>query len=225
MSSGYIFREKAELDALEQFALNGDQGAYTPCFTPGTMIKTDFGERDVVELRAGMRVLTRDNGYQPIVWAGRRDLSRIALRRAPELQPIVIKKDALGEDLPERDMYVSPQHRMLLSNAQIRQWLGSDEVLIAAHLLTCFEGIERSAQDYVQYIHFMCAQHEIVLANGTWSESYQPRDMSSGAFDPAHRRELIALFPELLDDFEVAYPAAREEVSAEAFVRALNARS
>lgn len=184
---------------------------FCPCFTPGTMIKTNRGEVAVQDLEVGLQVLTRDNGFQPIVWVGHKHLTHAQMQDAPELSPVVIGKNALGAGIPERQMRVSPQHRMLLSNAQIRDWFASDEVLIAAHLLTCFEGIERAPVDAITYVHFMFAQHEIVLADGAWSESYQPQDMSAGAMDEAHRRELLAIFPELEHRTAAKFPAARPE--------------
>ena len=42
-----------------------------PCFTPGTRIVTDQGEVAVEDLRPGDMILTRDNGFQPLVWAAR----------------------------------------------------------------------------------------------------------------------------------------------------------
>ncbi len=45
-----------------------------PCFTPGTLIATPRGEVPVEDLKAGDRVITRDNGIQQIRWAGRKDL-------------------------------------------------------------------------------------------------------------------------------------------------------
>lgn len=182
---------------------------YCPCFTPGTKIKTDQGEVGVEDITVGTRVLTRDNGFQSVMWVGQRTLTPAQLIDFPGLMPVRIAANALGNGIPERTTRVSPQHRMLLSNAQIRQWYEADEVLIAAHLLTCFEGVTREEVATVTYIHFMFAQHEIVLADGAWSESYQPQDMSSGAIDDAHRNELLAIFPELSGDCEKVYPAAR----------------
>lgn len=195
--------------------------SYCPCFTPGTLIKTDHGELDVEEISIGTRVLTRDNGYQPVAWTGSRVLPRAFLEAHPALQPIHISKGALGPDLPERATRVSPQHRMLLNNDQIRQWFESDEVLVAAHLLTCFEGISRVEVAEVTYIHFMFAQHEIVLADGAWSESYQPSDMRAGAIDEKHRAELLSIFPNLAENADVVFPAARHSVSAEQLGKAL----
>lgn len=194
---------------------------YCPCFTPGTLIKTDFGEVPVENISVGSRILTRDNGYQVVKWVGRRQLDYTVLTDIPSLHPIRISKGALGPDLPERDTVVSPQHRMLLNNAQIRDWFDADEVLIAAHLLTCFEGVTRETVSDVTYIHFMFDQHEIVLADGAWSESYQPGDMRIGAMDERHRQELLSIFPDLSEDTSAKYPAARPSVDAEKVAQVL----
>ncbi|HHX91474.1 MAG TPA: hypothetical protein GX700_17250, partial [Paracoccus sp.] len=42
------------------------------CFTPGTRIDTARGAVAVEDLVAGDKVLTRDNGYQPLAWTGRK---------------------------------------------------------------------------------------------------------------------------------------------------------
>lgn len=193
--------------------------AYCPCFTPGTLIKTSIGEVPVEKLTTGMQVLTRDNGYQSVVWVGRRALVDADLSKTPALKPIKIAQGALGQDLPERDTLVSPQHRMLLGNEQIREWFDADEVLVAAHLLTCFEGVTHADVSHVTYIHFMFEQHEIVLADGAWSERFQLSDMRVGAMDERHREELLTLFPELDEDTQEKYPAARKSVSADVMKR------
>jgi hypothetical protein len=197
------------------------EASYCPCFTPGTLIKTDVGEIPVEEITVGMRVLTRDNGYRSIMWVGHRTLGSETLKDIPSLSPIRIVKGALGPMLPERDTVVSPQHRMLLSNSQIREWFDADEVLVAAHLLTCFEGVSREKVDTVNYIHFMFDQHEIVLADGAWSESYQPSDLRSGAMDARHRDELLSIFPKLETDTRAKYPPARPSLSAQQMTEAL----
>lgn len=45
--------------------------------------------------------------------------------------------------------------------------------------------------------HLMCARHEVVLANGLWTESFQPDEMGVGGIDAAQRDELFSFFPEL----------------------------
>lgn len=223
--SSLVLRKNRGSGVCKNFGAGGQlphrATSYCPCFTPGTRIKTDFGEVLVEEITVGTRVLTRDNGYRPVMWTGQRKLKRDVLEQNPSLHPIRIAKGALGPDLPERDTHVSPQHRMLLNNDQIRTWFDADEVLVAAQLLTCFEGIAREEVDEVSYIHFMFDQHEIVLADGAWSESYQPGDMRIGAIDERHRLELLSIFPELSEDSGVAFPAARISVGAEQFQQAV----
>jgi hypothetical protein len=47
------------------------------------------------------------------------------------------------------------------------------------------------------YIHFMFARHEVVLANGAWTESFQPGDYSLKGLGNAQRNEIFELFPAL----------------------------
>lgn len=177
------------------------------CFTPGTQILTERGEVPVELLQPGDRVMTRDHGLQPVRWAGRRDLSQIELLARPEFLPVRICQGALGAGLPERDMAVSPQHRMLVASHRTELLFGVGEVLVAALHMVGLPGIDRSVVSGVSYIHLMFDRHEIILADGTWSESFQPGAATLEAMDEAQREEILELFQEL--DQSGAYPAAR----------------
>lgn len=168
-----------------------------PCFTPGTLIATPQGERRVEDLRPGDRVITRDNGIQVIRWAGRRDLSAAELAQAPNMQPILIRRGALGIGLPERDMLVSPNHRILIANEKTQLFFEEREVLVAAKHLTGMEGIDRVEVDEVSYVHFMFDRHEVILSDGAWTESFQPGDLTLAGMDDDQRDEILDLFPEL----------------------------
>ncbi|MDC0116257.1 cadherin-like domain-containing protein, partial [Octadecabacter sp.] len=87
-----------------------------PCFTPGTKIATPRGERLVENLRVGDRIITRDNGIQEIRWLGRKDISGKAMMSNPHLKPILLRAGSLENGLPERDMLVSPNHRVLVAS-------------------------------------------------------------------------------------------------------------
>ena len=183
-----------------------------PCFTPGTLIDTALGPTPVERIAVGDRILTRDSGYRPVRWVGRRDLTAADLAVRPELRPIRIAQGALGPGCPERDMLVSPQHRMLLTGARAELIAGEAEVLAAAQHLTCQPGITRAtAATGVGYIHIMFDDHEIVRADGAWSESFQPGKTSLDGLEDAQRAEILALFPELatMTDGADPYPAAR----------------
>ena len=74
-----------------------------------------------------------------------------------------------------------------------------------------FHGMSPSkavAPDSVTYVHLLFDAHEVILADGAWSESFQPGDRTLAGFDDAQRRELYAIFPEL------ALPAATESYAA-----------
>ncbi|MEL7090744.1 MAG: tandem-95 repeat protein [Pseudomonadota bacterium] len=168
-----------------------------PCFTPGTLIATPRGERRVEDLKVGDRVITRDNGIQEIRWVGHRAMTGEELARAPRFNPILIRAGALGRNLPERDMLVSPQHRMLMTGEKPSFYFDESEVLVAAKHLTHLDGVDEVDVSGTTYIHVMFDQHEVILSDGAWSESFQPGDMTLIAMGDAQRAEIFALFPEL----------------------------
>lgn len=172
--------------------------AASPCFTPGAMIATDKGLRAVETLEAGDRVLTADNGLQPIVWVGRRTLYREDLRHSDELQPILIRKDALGEGRPNKDLYVSPKHRFVVD------WLKRDgrreEMLISADRLVDGHGIRPVRALGVSYFHLLFERHQVILANAAWTESFLPEPDVWQKIGAAQRCEIEALFPEVREE-------------------------
>lgn len=168
-----------------------------PCFTPGTAIATRTGERAVEDLRVGDRVITRDNGIQEIRWAGRRALDYGQLAAAGHLRPVLIAKGSLGHGLPERDMLVSPNHRVLVPSDRTMLPFAEHEVLVAAKHLIDNRLIRPVQALGVTYVHFLCDRHEVVLADGIWAEAFQPGDYSLNGLGNAQRSEILELFPEL----------------------------
>uniref|UniRef100_UPI002635AD03 Ig-like domain-containing protein n=1 Tax=uncultured Sulfitobacter sp. TaxID=191468 RepID=UPI002635AD03 len=183
------------------------------CFTPGTLIATPKGERKVEELAVGERIITRDNGMQEIRWIGHRPMTGEELVANEHLRPILIRQGALGNDLPERDMMVSPQHRVLVANDKTALYFEEREVLVAAKHLTDMEGIDQVDVSQTTYIHIMFDQHEVILSDGIWTESFQPGDNSLAGVGDAARDEILELFPELATREGIdAYAAARKSL-------------
>jgi hypothetical protein len=172
-----------------------------PCFTPGTLIETSAGPRRVETLHVGERVLTQDNGLQPIRWIGRRTVIAQG-----DLAPIRIAAGALGN---LNDMLVSPQHRMLVSGWQAELVFGEDEVLIAAKHLVDGHSIHVHPRRTVDYIHLMFDRHEIIFAEGIATESFHPGEYMLGQND-ALRAEILAIFPEFREAAAPAWPTARK---------------
>ncbi|WP_299590091.1 tandem-95 repeat protein [uncultured Tateyamaria sp.] len=195
-----------ENGVVNYFDTNGDAaGSLTftnienviPCFTPGTLIATPQGERKVEELAVGDRIITRDNGIQEVRWVGQRAMSGEELARAEHLRPVLIQQGALGNNLPERDMLVSPQHRVLMSSDKTALYFDESEVLVAAKHLTGMDGIDVVDVSETTYIHVMFDQHEVILSDGAWTESFQPGDQTLASMGDAQRAEILELFPEL----------------------------
>ena len=184
-----------------------------PCFTTGTLIATPNGQCAVDQLAAGDKVITRDNGIQEIRWVGRRAMSGAELARAPHLKPVLIRAGALGNDLPERDMLVSPQHRVLMATGTTSLYFDESEVFAAAKHLTDMAGIELADVSETEYLHVMFDQHEVILSDGAWTESFQPGAQTLPAMGQAQCAEILELFPELEanDGFET-YTSARRSL-------------
>jgi Ca2+-binding RTX toxin-like protein len=167
------------------------------CFTPGTLIATPKGEIPVEQLRVGDKVVTRDNGLQEIRWMGAKEMGWHDFAANPHLRPIRIRAGSLGNGLPERDLLLSPNHRLLVANDRTALYFDEHEVLVAAKHLIGAEGVTQVDSVGTTYIHFMFDQHEVVLSNGAWTESFQPGDYSLKGLGNAQRAELLELFPEL----------------------------
>ncbi len=179
-----------------------------PCFTAGTLIQTDKGQVAVQDIRPGHRVLTRDHGFQRIVWVGSRHLTTADQAAQPDLRPVLIARAALGPAMPDRAMAVSPQHRLLVEGPRTKLLFGEREVLVPAAHLVGYPGITRAPVAPVQYVHIMCAAHEVIWSDGIWTESFQPGDQTLSGLDAAQRVEIEQLFPQLATG-DQAYPAAR----------------
>jgi hypothetical protein len=105
-----------------------------------------------------------------------------------------IKAGALGNN---RDLVVSPRHRMLLSGWQVDMLFQHDHALVTALELVNDSTIVRDAVADVEYFHVMFDRHEIIFAEGAATESFHPDQASMGSMDEAAREEIFALFPEL----------------------------
>jgi len=180
-----------------------------PCFTPGTQIMTDQGMVKVENLQIGDLVQTRDHGYQPIRWIGRRDLSTADLALSPHLRGVRIERETFGPDMPNRTMVVSPNHRLMIVDAKVELMLGEAEVLAAAKHLVGMPGITRDESTAISYVHFMFDSHEIVNSDHIWSESFQPGQMALVGLETAQRAEIFELFPELQSTPDAVFTSAR----------------
>ncbi|MFT5865799.1 MAG: Ca2+-binding RTX toxin-like protein [Gammaproteobacteria bacterium] len=160
------------------------------CFTPGTRIATPAGARDIATLKIGDLIVTRDHGLQPIRWIQQRTVPAVDRFAPIRIRPGVVT----GQD---RDLLVSPQHRMLFQGYRAELLFGESEVLVAAKHLLDGKLVTRDTGGDVTYIHMMFDEHEVIFAEGAATESFHPGPVSLTAVSNPAREELFALFPEL----------------------------
>lgn len=173
------------------------------CFVAGTLIVTQTGMVKVEDLEPGHKILTRDNGFQALVWSGsstRRAIGNDA--------PIRFSQNALGN---HDTVEFSPNHRVLFKSSQAALLFGESEVLVKARDMVNGTTITvREDNMPVTYVHLLFDRHEIVRANGLDSESYHPGQETLDSFDADTRDEILRLMP--TSDALMGYgfgPAAR----------------
>ena len=135
------------------------------CYAEGTLIETPEGARAIETIQAGdMVTVLRDGQHvaEAAHWVG---FSKIDLTHhaKPELAaPIRIKAGALAENVPARDLVLSPEHCMILNGRAVPVKLLVNGGSIAR---------EYPAAPFTYY-HIELDRHGILLAEGAESESY-----------------------------------------------------
>ncbi len=143
-----------------------------PCLTLGTHIQTPDGSVKIENLQRGMPVTTISGENKNLLAIFSRRLTQSDLLQNPKLYPVRITAGALGKGLPEVDLLVSRQHRILVSSPIVTRMFGVPETLIAAIKLVELPGIfvDTSVTE-VTYFHLLFENHEVVFAEGAPTES------------------------------------------------------
>lgn len=184
------------------------------CFTPGTMILTPDGTRPVQDLREGDKIQTKDNGAQEVAWIGGRKVTGARLHAMPHLRPIRMFAGALEYDVPDAELLVSPEHRILVKGRVALDLFNTDEVLVAAKDLVNGKSVYSDPTvRQVEYIHLALPSHEIVFANGMETESFHPASTSLRTLEDEQRERLFAAFPDVAVDSSEYGAYARRTVS------------
>ncbi|MDB5402458.1 MAG: hypothetical protein JWQ55_4476 [Rhodopila sp.] len=186
------------------FSLSG--GVITAvCYAAGTRILTPSGERRVENLRAGDLVVIVSGEQrisQPVKWIGRRRIDLTEHPRPETVAPIRIQRGAFAENMPHRDLRVSPDHAILVSG----------KLVCARQLVNGMTIWQEQGSRSVEYFHVELDAHAILLAEGLPAESYLNTG-NDGFFSNADAP--TTLHPNLTS--ETAYPL-REAASVAPFV-------
>lgn len=187
----------------------------TICFGQGTKILTAAGYKTVETLKGGDMVMTRDNGMQAIRWIGSTHVPATVMANDQDMRPVKIAAHTFGENMPEQDLIVSRQHRILVEDWRAELLFDSEKVLVPAHSLVNEKTVtNENPVDGITYFHIVFDEHEVIDAQGLMTESFHPCRATVMGMKPEARVELFKLFPELSPEqtdaeavaFEPAYP-------------------
>jgi len=162
----------------------GSSGGGAHCFLRGTLIRTPTGERDISTLAIGDLVLTYFGQEKPIKWIGRRSLRRqVGKPWSADVAPIKVVRSAFANDVPHRDLYLSPRHAVYLDGLLVT--VGS--LVNGSTVLRCDDGLHS-----LDYFHLELMQRDLVFAEGAPSETFSSSS-NFGLFDNwSERLELDA---------------------------------
>ncbi|HQT67369.1 MAG: hypothetical protein B7Z78_01355 [Rhodospirillales bacterium 20-60-12] len=136
------------------------------CFAAGTRIATATGgtkgEVKVETLRVGDVVRTMSGKMRPITWVGHRDIDITRHPKPESVRPVRVRAGALAEQIPARDLILSPDHALYLEGRLVPV-----KDLIDGDLIAPMTGAQK-----VTYFHIELDGHDILLANGAPAESY-----------------------------------------------------
>ena len=134
---------------------------FTACFRVGTLIRTVDGDVPVEELAVGRLVPTEFSGVVPVVWIGHRRTDRRRHREPHKVWPIRIAAGAFGDGLPQRDLFLSPDHAVFLS-----------DVLVPIKHLINGSTIAQMRVDEVTYYQVELPEHDVLTMEWMAAESY-----------------------------------------------------
>jgi hypothetical protein len=142
--------------------VTGDED-YVACYLAGTMILTDRGEIAVESLSIGDMLVTISGALRAIKWIGTRsyDMTGVQAGKSGVL-PICIKRGALADNIPCRDLYVSPRHALFIDGSLFPAGL-----LVNGNTIRALQVI-----DAIHYFHVELDSHDVILAEGAASETF-----------------------------------------------------
>ena len=167
-----------------------------PCYCAGTLIMTADGQRAVETLGIGDRVVTHAGVSRPIKWIGRRSYRGRFVRGRKDILPVCVKAGALDNDLPKRDLWISPNHAMYLDGMLIE----------AKDLVNGVSIVQAESVEQIEYFHIELDSHDVIIAEGAPSESFIDDD-SRGMFH--NTQQYRTLYPDALAVVGARYCAPR----------------
>jgi hypothetical protein len=138
--------------------------AYTYCFLSGTMITTPRGDVPVEYLAIGDMVTTADGRDVPVRWIGIQRVKNNMFTHHTKA-PVCIAAGALGNGLPQDDLYLSADHGLIIDGMVVNAGA------LVNHGTIRFVAMAEMPAEFTYY-HIETQAHDEILANGTPAETF-----------------------------------------------------
>ena len=185
------------------------------CLCEGTEVLTPNGGRAVETIRVGDFLLNDRGAAKQVIWVGSTTVSAGELEFLEELRPIRFPAGALGSAGPKADLYISPQHRVVVEGAAPSLFVGEERVLVAAkHLAAVGLAEETAPTQDVRYFHVLLEEHELLVTNGLVTESFQPARRTLEVMSDENQERLLAAIEALGAEAMLTRPDALPALSS-----------
>ncbi len=164
----------------------------------GTLLATEEGPVAIEDMLPGMKVETRDEGFQTVEWVGTITLVPSQPAGQMPLRLFRVPVDSFGPSRPMPDLMLAPHARLLHRSPRLRNVVSDDAALTP---VTAFEDgqtvIRVAPVSAVSVYHLAFREHHILRANGLEIESYHPGEDLFARLGGENLKLFQSFFPHL----------------------------
>ena len=207
------YLKKVEGDAVATTSFAGG-------IVEGANVRTPCGPRRVELVRPGDLIVTRDTGLQPVRMVWSRQVTSAQMIANPDLAPIRLKPRALGPMMPQKDLCLTPDHRVLVPGYRLAGQEKNTSCLIEARELAGASDaayVDRSAE-VVRCFTLIFDSHQIFCVNGLPVESFLPSAGAVASLSDEFRDALVRRFPQLRREPNSYPPAEYQAVNGVEYI-------
>jgi hypothetical protein len=142
------------------------------CYVKGTQILTSQGYKQIEDIKNGdyllssgkimdgMAHMAKSYSFEQVIWSSFFKINKNNINT--KSSPICIKQNSLGINQPIRDLYVSPNHGIIVKG----------KIVPAKYLINGKNIYQIKGLDSVEYYHVELNRHSVIIAEGILTESY-----------------------------------------------------
>jgi len=183
----------------------------------GTIMGTEEGPVAIEDLVPGVKIETRDAGFQPLLWIGTITLVPRQGAGPSPARLFRIPVDSFGPSRPMPDLMLAPHARLLYRSPKLRDVVQEDSALTPVAAFEDGQTVIRIAPvSPVNVYHLAFQDHHILRANGLDIESFHPGEDLINRVGDDNLRLFQSLFPHIrtISDFG---PLCAPRVTVEEF--------